>query len=780
MKPEELEALLCHAAFAMPATATGTFMWMPGGLRTVTPFAGSNGVPVNILVDAAGAVEIERQRAALAAKGQAPYFDFEHEDGGASFWPAEFFWSASPEPGIYCRGEWTTDGKAGVEGKKWKYFSPVFHVDNKRGNPARLVARDFAAPNMGGLVNNPAFKGISPLWAKNAGGAHPSNQHQHTDNMDPKELAALQAKNAELESEIASLRGQQAALKAKNETDALVLARLESAESTLHLNRCKIEMEGLKAKNSEQGAELLKQRETNAKAIVKAAVDRGAIAAKDNESIAAWEKDITESPERGALLAKMGGQPAMQPGRITPPAGSERESRVTVTGIAAKDAVNAYGAILAKNVAIPMSSATADEKGRLAAEAGAIFAQDLSGVDLFGALMAADSTNDNLGVLTGALAMQATLPALVRKNPLLSMVANDFSAEPGLYQRTDNTRLVLRPAVQVYDATLNTDGRPKGWVTVSEARTLDVPVTLGTYFAVPIVFGVTTIASTGRKLFDETAPQAINAMGTYLTDQLTALMTAANFNAFVGVSLAAGATTSASKTVTVTSTAAAFPGAEISGTGIPANTFIKEVTNGTTLQLSKAATATNTGLTLTISGQGQVATTMATYVKALASFAVADMDSVAALFDDNNVPMEDRFASLSPSYYRKLGSDTQINALMQGTGNADYLTKRKLPMISNFELDNAPYMPRTSNRVGFAGHKCSLVVKTRLPMDLQTVLPGTPLPGSLATITDPVTGLSMALASYYNLQAGYAEWRPELMSGVAVGDRRAGLVMTSA
>jgi hypothetical protein len=101
-------------------------------------------------------------------------------------------------------------------------------------------------------------------------------------------------------------------------------------------------------------------------------------------------------------------------------------------------------------------------------------------------------------------------------------------------------------------------------------------------------------------------------------------------------------------------------------------------------------------------------------------------------------------------------------------------------MISNFELDNASYMPRTSNRVGFAGHKCSLVVKTRLPMDLQQVLPGTPLPGSMAVITDPVTQLSMALSSYHNLQAGYAEWRPELMSGVAVGDRRAGLVMTSA
>jgi hypothetical protein len=257
-------------------------------------------------------------------------------------------------------------------------------------------------------------------------------------------------------------------------------------------------------------------------------------------------------------------------------------------------------------------------------------------------------------------------------------------------------------------------------------------------------------------------------------------MTAANFNAYVGTSLAAGATTSGSATVTVTSTAAAFKGQRISGTGIPANTIIAEVVNGTTLTLSKNATATNTGLTLTITGEGTIPTAYATYVKALASFAVADLDAVAAAFDMNNVPMKGRFAMLNSAYYRKLGSDAQVNALMQGTGNASYLTERKLPMMSNFELMNAPYMPSSSNRTGFAGHKASLVLRTRLPMDLTQALPGTSVPGSVVTVTDPTSGLAMALVSYYNLQAGYAEWRPEVMAGVAVGDRRTGLVVTSA
>jgi hypothetical protein len=207
---------------------------------------------------------------------------------------------------------------------------------------------------------------------------------------------------------------------------------------------------------------------------------------------------------------------------------------------------------------------------------------------------------------------------------------------------------------------------------------------------------------------------------------------------------------------------------------------VAAVVNGTTLTLSKNATATNTGLTLTLSGQGVVTSAMGTYVKAQASFAVADLDAMAAMFDNNNVPLDNRFAILRPDYYRKLGSDSAVNAILQGTGDLSYLTERRLPKMSNFELLNAPYMPTGSNRQGFVGHKASLVAKTRLPMDLSTAIPGTTVPGSVATITDPQTGISMALVSYYNMQGGFAEWRPELMAGVAVGDRRAGLVITSA
>ena len=163
MKIDHLPLLCRSSAFDLTLTGQGVMMWMPGGIQEITPFQGGTGVPIQVMVDAQGAVEIERQRQLLAAKGEDPYFDFEHEDNGASFWAKQFFWSETPKPGIYARGEWTEDGNNGVAGKKWKKFSPVFHVDNKRARPARIVCKPDAHPNMGGLVNFAAFKQILPL-----------------------------------------------------------------------------------------------------------------------------------------------------------------------------------------------------------------------------------------------------------------------------------------------------------------------------------------------------------------------------------------------------------------------------------------------------------------------------------------------------------------------------------------------------------------------------------------------------------------------------------------
>ena len=141
-----MNELLCHAAFDAPLTASGEMMFMPAGAHTITPSQGGKKVTVNVMVTPLAAVELEKQRAALTAKGKRPYFDFNHDDEAASFWPTAFYWKDGAAPGIYCRGEWSDSGRAAVEGKEYRQFSPVFHVDNVRANPAQIVARELANP----------------------------------------------------------------------------------------------------------------------------------------------------------------------------------------------------------------------------------------------------------------------------------------------------------------------------------------------------------------------------------------------------------------------------------------------------------------------------------------------------------------------------------------------------------------------------------------------------------------------------------------------------------
>ncbi|MEP6673084.1 MAG: phage protease [Chthoniobacter sp.] len=153
-------AMLCRAAYQAPATATAEVMYMPAGLQAITPSQGGRRVQVQVRVDRAGAAALETQRAKLEARGKRAYFDFNHEDGEASFWPEEFFWVGDGDgkrvdgkwetengraAGIYARGEWSDLGQQAIAGKRYRQFSPVFYVDDVGARPARIVAREATA-----------------------------------------------------------------------------------------------------------------------------------------------------------------------------------------------------------------------------------------------------------------------------------------------------------------------------------------------------------------------------------------------------------------------------------------------------------------------------------------------------------------------------------------------------------------------------------------------------------------------------------------------------------
>ena len=211
-------------------------------------------------------------------------------------------------------------------------------------------------------------------------------------------------------------------------------------------------------------------------------------------------------------------------------------------GYSATGALRRYAEIMARNTmrvspGFKLNAQTAEEKKAVAIEAATFYQEELAehfqnwsnmGVQE----IAAATDADNVGTLAGTLVMQQSLPLFRYEYPIISDLYTDFSATPGLFNQTENTRVVITPAVQTYDNTTGADGRPNGWQTVKPAQSIDVPVVLDEHVGVPIVFSSQTLASTLRRLFDEQGPAAVYAMVKYYVAKLAALMTPANFNGY--------------------------------------------------------------------------------------------------------------------------------------------------------------------------------------------------------------------------------------------------------
>jgi len=527
---EEDKPIECRAAVAIEAAAANELTFLPAGLHEIRPVSGGIGKAIKVLVDARTAAEIERQRQEIQARtGKRPYFDFNHEDGAASFWPASFIWGAS---GVVAKGEWSASGKKAIEGKDFRAFSPVFHVDNKRADPAKVVCCVDAGPNMGGLVNDPAFSNLS-VWAKNDGSPvkplerPANNDKQKEETMTAEELAALRAKHQELETKVEQLT----AIVAQNTEDEPAKMRLTTAEAEAKAAALEIETAELKAKGVQLAETIQKRNRADAEAFVREAVLDGRIAAKDLVSQERWRIQIAADPVTfGQLLRSV---PSMKPaGRLTFP---------SVPGFSPVSVVNedplAVYAKMHRVVTAQARAGSREEKMRLGSEFSALYAGSFAQTDknreqrvrLIGtqlsiiedAIKAADVTDANLGTIAGTLVTQRTLELLKFKFPALVRFTTDFSDQPATFNQTVMTRIVGIPPVQTYSTAT-------GWAD-STATTTDVPVVINNHKGVPITFGENLLASTMRRLFDEFAEAMAYALAKNLVDALYVNLTDANF-----------------------------------------------------------------------------------------------------------------------------------------------------------------------------------------------------------------------------------------------------------
>ncbi len=512
----ETQPIECRAAVEISPTATNEILFLPIGLHAITPVAGGIGRPIKVKVGPESAQSIEAQRTKLMASGKRPYFDFNHEDGPASFWPESFAWKSGE--GVVARGEWSRRGKSAVEGKDYRAFSPVFHVDNKRAdNGATVICRDNASPNMGGLVNDPAFRNL-PLWAKNgeqlATPESGDNAAKKEKQMENEELAALRAKHEELKKDVE-------ALKASASDDQKL------SQSQVELRNIELEIENaeVKAKSDSLEKQVKETNKRGAEAAIKAAIQRGAILPKDTKTQTELIARATSDPSFVSVIAAMQGK------------GEQLATRITGRTIIVQDEDPGmiFGA-MARITANSKKSRKPDEKLSCAREFAALYAQECSikasnrdrilafPMDrLEDAIIASDVTDSDLGTLSGTLVVQRTLELLRFEFPSLGMFTTDFTSEQASFGQTIMTRTVGIPPVVDYNTST-------GWATGIDAPvTTDVPITIDKHQGVPVAFNEQIMASTVRRLFDEQAPAQAYALAKAMVDDLYSNITDANF-----------------------------------------------------------------------------------------------------------------------------------------------------------------------------------------------------------------------------------------------------------
>jgi hypothetical protein len=384
------------------------------------------------------------------------------------------------------------------------------------------------------------------------------------------------------------------------------------------------------------------------------------------------------------------------------------------------EVLKAYRRLAVDNSKIHASDGRSfEQKSGLAKQMGKLWAREISPrKNAFydeGPLMAADVTDVNLGTLSGTICAQNTLELFRLQFPVISRIYSDFAATPAQFKQTEATRIVIVPSVQSYNPALDGTGRPEGWSTISVAQTKDVLITLDEHIGIPIVFDANTLASTSRSLFEEQGPAAAYALAKYFVEKIYKLFTPANYNAY----------------------------AVVNGAKVPA--------------------------------------AYPTFPVAQGDFARSSLINLAKIFNPNEVPVGNRTALLTSSYYGQLANDPSLVTFYAGQRAPEIITDNELPKLGTFVPIEAPNLTApnvTPNLVGMAIHRAGVVVKTRLPNDYTTVLPGATY-GRTTVVTDAETGISVLLVEYVNHSQGYAEWRIQAMIGAAVGDPRGGLCITS-
>jgi len=283
--------MLITAAIATALPGEGApkeIVYIPEGTSEITPLVNGRAAPEPIKVN----VDPERGRE-IAAKLQAdlekrmadnvrPWVDFEHKNGKSSGNPTGFRYEEGR--GIVMALDWSKSGRESIEGKDFSYFSPRFDLGDN-GAPTGLPDRG----PVGGLVNEPAFRDIPRIAAKDAG--EEPNNHEVMATTILATCGLLSADEAARKDAEDIARKRVEAMNGDSEKIKKLDAEIEALKE---------ERDKLKKENEEIEAKQAEERKGRAKQLVEAAQADGRIAPKDEETA----KKFRERIEAGDTFAE--------------------------------------------------------------------------------------------------------------------------------------------------------------------------------------------------------------------------------------------------------------------------------------------------------------------------------------------------------------------------------------------------------------------------------------------------------------------------------------------
>lgn len=161
------------------------------------------------------------------------------------------------------------------------------------------------------------------------------------------------------------------------------------------------------------------------------------------------------------------------------------------------------------------------------------------------------------------------------------------------------------------------------------------------------------------------------------------------------------------------------------------------------------------------------------FPSAPANFDAADIRRIKTLLNKAFVPDMGRFICLNSDYAEGVGLDNLILA-NPNTSNQGVISSGQMPnLIHGFAPSEYASLPTNNENLGgIAGNREAVIMATRVPDQPN---PTRTIPGEIATVTEPNSGLAAQYRQYYDMKLAKDVESITLMYGFAAGLSEAGL-----